>query len=127
MGLSAWLDKSTVATYGSKQTLSFALSIEGGNLSAQTRLLNPAGARVGKSFLDKPELRQIYNSLNFDRSDSAYIDLQGGKSLLEDRIPLYKITKLAVRSLFPHLKAIAIDKLNRQDFASSLKILFFLD
>ncbi len=126
VGLSAWLDKSTVATYGDKQTLSFSLFIEGANLSAQTTLLNPDKDRVGKTFLDNPELQQILNSLNFNRSNSAYIELQGSKSLLEDSIPLYKVTKLAIRALFPHLKAIAIKSINPLDDATRFNVTFYL-
>jgi len=126
LGLSAWLDKSTVATYGDKQTLSFSLSVKGANLSAKTVLLNPSNAQVGKSFLDNPELQQIFNSLDFNRSNSTYIELRGSKSLLEDRIPLYKVTKLAIGSLFPHLKAIAIKNLARLDNATRFNIVFYL-
>ena len=138
LGLSAWLDEIyndlnaasdslTVTNYGSKQTLSLALSIEKSDLAAQATLIKPNDAQIGKSFLDNPQLKQIFNSLDFNHSNSAYIDLQVGKSLLEDRIPLYKVSKLAIRSLFPYLKAIVIQNLERQENFSRADILFKLD
>ena len=128
LGLSAWLDKSTVATYGNnKQTLSLSLSVKNSDLAAQTILIKPDNSSVAPSFLNNPQLQQIFNSLNFDDSNSAYIDLQSGRSLLEDRIPLYKVSKLAIRSLFPHLKAIVIQNLERDNYLSRASILFKLD
>ena len=80
-----------------------------------------------KSFLDNPELQQILASLPFDNQNSAYVDIKSGKSLLEDKIPLYKVSKLAIQSLFPHLKAIAIQNLGKQENISRANILFKLD
>lgn len=126
LGLSAWLNKSALATYDNQPTLAVSLSIKGSNLAA--RLASIGGENsLGNTFLDNPELKQILASLPFDENNSAYIDIKGKKSLLEDKIPLYKVTKLAIQSLFPHLKAIAIQNLGKEDNISRANILFKLD
>ena len=131
LGASAWLDKSSVLTTPNvEQILSLSLSIEQSGLAAQTALIgfsDAASSQTQTSFLDNPELRQIVNSLPFDRHNSTYIDLRDGKSLLDEQIPLYKVTKLAIQSLFPHLKAIVINNLGNQDGISRASILFKLD
>ncbi|MCC0177998.1 DUF3352 domain-containing protein [Waterburya agarophytonicola K14] len=131
-GLSAWLDKSTISTQAnSKPILGIALSIKGADLAARTLLIEADKTTVNslnnKSFLDNLELQQILNSLPFNDRNLAYIEINNGKSLLEDRIPLYKVTKLAIQSLFPHLKAIAIQNIGKQDNISRANILFKLD
>ena len=131
LGLSAWLDKSARAkTYNQGQTLGISLSVKRSDLAAQTVLIetdNVLDSEIVKSFLNNSELQQIFASLPFDSNNSAYIDIKGGKSLLEDKIPLYKVSKLAIQSLFPHLKAIAIQNLGKQDNISRANILFKLD
>ena len=132
LGTSAWLDKSPVLTTPNvQQMLSVSLSIKQSGLAAQTALIgvseSVASSQTQKSFLDNPELQQIVNSLPFDRHNSTYIDLRDGKSLLDEQIPLYKVTKLAIQSLFPHLRAIVINNLGNQDGISRASILFKLD
>lgn len=132
LGTSAWLDKSPLLTKPNvDKTLSLSLSITPSGLAAQSSLIGfsapQANSEVEKSFLDKPELQQIFNSLAFDRQNSTYIDLRAKKSLLEAQIPLYKVTKLAIKSIFPHLKAIAIRNLGNQDGISRAEFLFELD
>jgi hypothetical protein len=128
--LSAWFNKSKILTpSNSQQTLGISISIKGSDLAAQTALIEASNSNSvsQKSFLDYPELQQILASLPFDGKNSAYINIQDGKSLLEAKMPLYKVTKLAIQSLFPHLKAIAIHNLGKQDKISRANILFKLD
>lgn len=132
LGTSAWLDKLPLLTKSNvEKMLSVSLSIDPSGLAAQTALIGISDAEVNskanKSFLDNPELQQIFRSLPFDRHNSTYIDLTTKKSLLEEQIPLYKVTKLAIQSLFPHLKAIAIKNLGNQDGISRADIIFNLD
>lgn len=131
LALSSWLDKSGISTPYSDRHLGISLSIKRSDLAAQTILIEEKEAfnnsLTTKSFLDNPELQQIFASLPFDDQDAAYINIKGGKSLLEDKIPLYKVSKLAIQSLFPHLKAIAIQNLGKQDNISRANILFKLD
>lgn len=131
LGLSAWLNKLAVSTpSNSKQTLGISLAIKQADLSANIALSetsDSANNLVSKSFLNNPELQQILSSLPFDASNSAYIDIQDSKSLLSAKIPLYRVTKLAIQSLFPHLKAIAIQNMGKQDKISRTNILFELD
>ena len=116
LALSAWLDKSAeFKPLAYRGNSGISLSIEGTKLAAHTISMKDKNFTANKTFLDNPELQQIFDSLSFNNRDLAYIDLQNGKSLLEDRIPLYKVTKLAIKSLFPHLKAIAIKKLEPQN------------
>ena len=131
---SAWLDKSLIQIQSSPQDiLSASLSINASGLTASTVLANNEASKselnssVAKSILDNPELNQIFESLPFDSHNFAYIDLQQQNSLLEETVPLYKVTKLAVKSLFPHLKAIAIKNLDSQENLSRAKIIFELD
>ena len=130
LALSAWLDKSVAfSPSNSRQTLGISLSIKGSDLAAQTALIesDTLDDSFNKSFLNNPELQQILASLPFDDRDLAYIDIKSQKSLLEDKIPLYKVTKLAVQSLFPYLKAIVIQNQGKQDNISRANILFKLD
>ena len=123
LGTSAWLDKSSALTKPSpEQVLSASLAIARSGLAAETALIatdkpgtNP---QTAQTFLDNPELQKIFASLPFDRRNFAYIDLQERTSLLEEQIPLYKVTKLAIQSLFPRLKAIAIQNLGNQEDVS---------
>ena len=129
---SAWLDKSLIQS-SPQDTLSASLSINASGLTARTILAknqtykSEPNSQVVKSILDNPELNQIFKSLPFDSNNFAYIDLQQQNSLLEETIPLYKVTKLAIKSLFPHLKAIAIKNLDPQENLSRAKIIFELD
>ena len=131
LGLSAWLDRSvSSARFNNRQTLGISLFIRGVDLAAQIASINEENNLDNSSidtFLDNPELKQILASLPFDENNLAYIDIKGKKSLLEDRIPLYKVTKLAIQSLFPHLKAIAIQNLGREDNINRANVLFKLD
>ena len=130
-GLSAWLDKSPVFVRSDEGQIAVSLSIKGSNLAAYLASIegenNLDNSLTNKSFLDNPEVKQILASLPFDKNNSAYIDIKGRKSLLEDKIPLYKVSKLAIQSLFPHLKAIAIQNQGREDNISRANILFKLD
>ncbi len=114
---SAWLDKSSALTKPSpEQVLSVSLAINQSGLAAETALIG-TNSQTAPTFLDNPELQKIFASLPFDRRNLAYIDLQERTSLLEEQVPLYKVTKLAIQSLFPRLKAIAIQNLNNQEDA----------
>lgn len=133
LGTSAWLDNTSAPVNltpnpnsnlnpNSDTVLSAFFAISQSGLSAETALIetskpNQTGVKsqTGKSWLNNPELQKILNSLPFDNRGSAYINLQEKTSLLEEQIPLYKVTKLAVKSLFPHLKAIAIRNLGNKD------------
>lgn len=123
LGLSAWLDKSILSTLNDQQTLSAALFTKDSNLAAEIELRG-ALTQVSKSFLDNLELQQIFNTLNHQKS--AYINLED-ESLLEDSIPLYKVTKLAIKSLFPQLKKIAIQNIDKQDNITNADVLFELN
>lgn len=118
LGTSAWLDKSSALTKPSpEQVLSVSLAINQSGLAAETALIG-TNSQTAPTFLDNPELQKIFASLPFDRRNLAYIDLQERTSLLEEQIPLYKVSKLAIQSLFPRLKAIAIQNLNNQEDVS---------
>ena len=130
LGLSAWLDKSVALARSDDGQIAVSLSIKGSDLAAQIVSIdgeNDSNDSSINTFLDNPELKQILASLPFDRDNLAYIDIKSGKSLLEDKIPLYKVTKLAIQSLFPHLKAIAIQNLGKEDNINRANILFKLD
>ena len=128
LSTSAWIDKSATKP-GVRDILSASFALKSSGLLAQTilaqtdRAIAPSSV---KSFLDNPQLRQIVAALPFDDSNAAYIDLQQ-TSLLEEKIPLYKVSKLAIKSLFPHLKAIAIKKLAPQEDISRTEIMLKLD
>ncbi|MBE9047597.1 DUF3352 domain-containing protein [Pleurocapsales cyanobacterium LEGE 10410] len=129
LNTSAWLDKSAIPDKSSAgQTLSADLTISKTDLAAQilTQTSDVASFYADKSFLHNPELQQIINSLNLNRPNSASIDLKQA-SLLEDRIPLYKVTKLAVKSLLPHLKAIAIENQGTEERVNRTSMVFKLD
>jgi len=129
---SAWLDKSLIQS-SPKDILSASLSINASGLTANTVLAKNQAAKFEQnspetqSILDNPELNQIFESLPFDSHDFAYIDLQQQNSLLEANIPLYKVTKLAIKSLLPHLKAISIKNLDPQENLTRARIVFELD
>lgn len=132
LGTSAWLDKSPVIPQPKmNQILSTSLSIYQSGLAAKTSLMgideSRGNSQIYKSFLNKPELQQIFNSLPFDRHNSAYIDIKNGVSFLAEQMPQYKVLKLAIQSLFPHLKAIAIQNLGNEDGVNRVNILFKLD
>ncbi|BAZ44633.1 hypothetical protein NIES4102_16450 [Chondrocystis sp. NIES-4102] len=109
----AWLDKSvSLPPQNWDQILSISLSINPVGINAESTLITNKeqidSSVKSKSFLNNPELQQIFNSLPFDRHNATYIDLKTGTSLLEAQIPLYKVSKLALQSLLPHLNAIAM-------------------
>lgn len=129
--ISAWLDKSATLNHlSNKQVLAGELSLKQSDLLAQTILSNAEdlerNLNSSHSFLQNSELQQIISSLPFDSSNSAYIAIQNGKSLLAEQIPLYKVSKLAIQSLFPRLKAIAIQNLGIENSFRRTKILFKL-
>jgi Protein of unknown function (DUF3352) len=129
-GTLAWLDKSaTVTKPKTEQILSLSLAINSSGLTAETALIGgdeaEITAQLPKSWLNNPELQQIFNYINFNQHHSTYIDLTAKTSLLD--IPIYKVSKLALQSLFPHLKAIAIKKENNQDDVQRIKISLKLD
>jgi hypothetical protein len=128
----AWLDKSaTVTKPNSEEILSLSLAINSSGLTAETALIggNEAEitAQLPKAWLNNPELQQIFNYLNFNQNHSTYIDLTAKTFLLDTPIPIYKVSKLALQSLFPHVKAIAIKKENNQDGVELVKISLKLD
>lgn len=129
---SAWLDKSLTQS-SPQDILSASASINASGFTAYTTLAKNQATRfkqnssLAESIFDNPELNQIFESLPFDRNNLAYIDLQQQNSLLDETIPLYKVTKLAIKSLFPHLKTISIKNLDSQSNLNQAKILFELD
>jgi hypothetical protein len=128
---SAWLDKSATLTKPAvEKILSLSLSINSSGLTAETTLIGGNESEITKqllpkSWLNNPELQQIFNSLDFAGDHSTYIDLTEKASLLEGQIP--KVSKLALQSLFPHLKAIAFRNESNQDDVKRAKISFKLD
>ena len=127
---SAWLDKlAQVDKIDNNQTLTTWLSISGKNLLVRTALSGVsntgASSQAYKSLINNPELEKILDSLLFE--DNTYIDLTEKTSLLSNQVPLYEVTRLAIKTLFPHLKAIAIDNQSNKDNVSRAKILFKLD
>ncbi|MGL5943915.1 MAG: DUF3352 domain-containing protein [Waterburya sp.] len=128
----AWLDKSaTVTKPNSEQILSLSLAINSLGLTAETALIGENEAEIRsqlpKAWLNNPEVQQIFNYLNFNQNHSTYIDLTAKTSLLDTQIAIDKVSKLALQSLFPHLKAIAIKKENDQDGVELVKISLKLD
>ena len=121
--IEAWLDPSQTQTNG---RLSAFLSIDGQRLVVKTALTeaDSAASQVYKSLLDRTELGKIIALLPLE--DNAYIDLQDNTSLLKNRTP-NTVAKLAIKELFPHLKAIAIENLDRQDEIARSKVSFELD
>lgn len=127
---SAWLNKSAkIDQLGNNPTLTAWLSISGNDLLAQTALIGVSNAEASsqayKSLINNPELEKILDSLLL--KDNTYIDLTQKTSLLSNQVPLYEVTRLAIKTLFPHLEAIAIDNQSNQDNVSRTKILFKLD
>ena len=127
---SAWVNKLSAAEPYLQDILSASFALKPSGLLAVATSIEARDLAIAqptiKSWLDNPELQKILTSLPFDRDNSAYIDLQK-TSLLESQIPLYKVTKLAVKSLFPHLKAISIKNLDPQKEISRAEVFFQLD
>ncbi|HEY9769752.1 MAG TPA: DUF3352 domain-containing protein [Coleofasciculaceae cyanobacterium] len=126
---SAWLNKSVAREkFKDNQILSAFLSISHSNLAVQTALTkvadSVASSQAYKSLINNSELNQIIDSLFVKRN--TYIDLTEKTSLLEKQMPLYEVTRLAIKALFPHLKAIAIENQNNRDNVSRAEILFKL-
>ncbi len=127
---SAWLNKSvTSEKFKDSQILSAFLSISQSNLAVQTALTevadSVASSQAYKSLINNSQLKQIIDSL-FDKRNT-YIDLTEKTSLLGEQMPLYEVTRLAIKALFPHLKAIAIENQGNKDNLSRAEILFKLD
>jgi hypothetical protein len=127
---SAWLDKSAILTKpNQEQILSISLSINSSGLTAETALIGDDEAEITsklpKAWVNNSEFQQIFNYLNFARHNSTYIDLTEKASLLTGQIP--QVSKLALKSLFPHLKEIAIKNESNQDGVKRVKISLKLD
>ena len=120
----AWLDSSSAEQ--TKGPLSAFLSLERRRLVVETALTEADGAAtlVYKSLLDRTELGKIIALLPLE--DNSYIDLKDNTSLLKNQTP-NTVAKLAIKELFPHLKAIAIENLDPQDKNARSKISFELD
>ena len=120
----AWLDSSSVEQI--KGHLSAFLSIDRRRLVVQTALTEAdnAASQVYKSLLDRTELGKIITLLPLE--DNAYIDLKDDTSLLKNQTP-DTVAKLAIKELFPHLGAIAIENSDRQNEIARSKISFELD
>ncbi|MGF1589994.1 MAG: DUF3352 domain-containing protein [Pleurocapsa sp.] len=128
-GTSAWLNKSAVVKQPhDNQTLSASLSISRSNLAVQTALTevadSVASSQAYKSLINNSQLQQIIDSLSLKRN--TYIDLSEKTSLLDEQMPLYEVTRLAIKALFPHLEAIAIENKGDRDHVSRAEILFKL-
>ena len=119
----AWLDSSSEQIKGH---LSGFLSLERRRLVVKTALTEADGAatQVYKSLLDRTELGKIITLLPLE--DNSYIDLKDNTSLLKNRTP-NTVAKLAIKELFPHLEAIAIENSDPQDKNARGKISFELD
>jgi hypothetical protein len=131
-GISAWLDKSATSTKPNRENiLSLSLAINSSGLTAETALIGGNKAEITsqlpKAWLNNPELQQIFNYLNFNQNHSTYIDLTARTSLSDTQIPIYKVSKLALQSLFPHLQAIAIKNESNHDDVKRVKIKLKLD
>ena len=113
----AWLNSSEAEQTNGH--LSAFLSIDRRRLDVQTALSEADGAenQVYKSLLDRTELGKIIALLPLE--DRSYIDLK-------DRTP-NTVAKLAIKELFPHLEAIAIENEGDRDNVDRTKILFKLD
>lgn len=116
----AWLKRSE--TVDSDSHLNAWLAIEGSNLALKTSIENDTASQVYKSLLGNTELGKIIELLPEDN----YIDLQENTSLLDKQTPDV-IGKLALKELLPHLQAIAIENLDRQEEVTRSKIVFKLD
>ena len=126
---SAWLNKSVASEkFKDSQILSAFLSISQSNLAVQTALTevadSVASSEAYKSLINNSELKQIIDSLFVKRN--TYIDLVEKTSLLKEQMPLYEVTRLAIKALFHHLKAIAIENQGNRDNVSRAEILFKL-
>ena len=127
---SAWLDKlDIVAKRNNDQTLTATVSINNRNLAVQTSLTgvtdSVASKETYKSLIHNTEWQQYFDSLFLE--DTAYIDLTAKPSLSPDQIPQYELARLAIKSMFPHLEAIAIRSNNDENDVSRANILFKLD
>ncbi len=129
---SAWLNKSAVVKQSqNNQTLSAFLSINRSNLVVQTALTgvadSVASSQAYKSLINNSELKQIVDSLFLKHK--TYIDLTEKTSLtnlLKEQIPLYEVTRLAIKALLPNLEAIAFENQGDRDHATRAEILFKL-
>lgn len=127
---SAWLDKLALVTQPhNDQTLSAAVSISSKNLAIETSLPGVtdivAGKEIYKSLIHNPELKQFFDVLALE--DNAYIDLTTKASLSQNKLPLYEVTRLAIKSMFPHLDAISISSNNDENGLNRADILLKLD
>ena len=127
---SAWLDKlGVVAQRRDDQKLSVSISISQRNLAVQTSLAgvtdSVASKETYKSLIHNTEWQKYFDSLFLE--DTAYIDLTAKPSLSPTQIPQYELARLAIKSMFPHLEAIAIRSNNDENDPSRANILFKLD
>ncbi len=127
---STWLDKlEIVAKRNNDQTLTATVSINNRNLAVQTSLTgvtdSVASKETYKSLIHNTEWQQYFDSLFLE--GTAYIDLTAKPSLSPNQIPQYELARLALKSMFPHLEAIAIRSNNDENNVSRANILFKLD
>lgn len=127
---SAWLDKlDIVAKYNNNQTLTAVVSLRQRNLAVQTSLIgvtdSVASKETYKSLIHNTEWQQYFDSLFLE--GNAYINLTAKPSLSPNQIPQYELARLALKSMFPHLEAIAISSNNDENDINHANILFKLD
>ena len=120
----AWLDSSFAGQTDAH--LSAFLSLDRRRMVVKTALTEADGAatEIYRSLLDRTELEKIIALLSLE--DNSYIDLKNNTSLLKNQTP-NTVAKLAIKELFPHLEAIAIENSDRQDGIARGKISFELD
>jgi hypothetical protein len=127
----AWLNKSGVVEPDEtnvNRALSAFLSINQ-NLVIHTALNNAtdsqASFEVFESLLNNPELERVFEYLFLPGESSTYIDLN--TKIPSTTTPFYEVAKLAIKGLFPHLDAIAIEDKGNENNTSHTEILFKLD
>lgn len=128
-----WLDKSGVVEPDETnidRTLSAFLSISQKDLVAHTALSNStdeqASFKIFKSLLNNPELERVFQHLFLQGNRLNYIDLNA-KTPLSTQTPFDEVAKLAIKGLFPHLDAIAIEDKGSENNIARTEILFKLD
>lgn len=127
---SAWLDKFAEVTQPhNNQTLSAAFSISNKNLAIETSLPGVTDVelskKIYKSLIHNPELKQFFDVISLE--DNSYIDLTPKASLSPNQLPDYEVSRLAIKSMFPHLDAIAIKTNYDENEPNRAHILLKLD
>ncbi len=128
--ISAWLDQlGVVEQLDHDQTLSATMSISNQSLAVQTSLTgvddSESSKEIYKSLIKNTELKQFFDSLSLE--DTSYIDLTAKPSFSQNQIPRSEVTRLAIKSMFPHLDAIAIRSDNDDNGVNHGNILLKLD